>query len=194
MEDQRIRPGSDYNNHPAPPEWFIQRDIWIIKVRYTYIYLSNLRAKKVWNTIILLKRGPSVRKGPKKTEFLLHKIWVKWIGNTRLLLLSTMSLSLTRIGNLLIHNKLFGGQGERGRWVKGKKVEQWSSNQRVLSVGPLIFQSEFKLFSWHRNRPGSKWFAFWGMRVPGKFSSMWFLETSPQGKNTATKLLTNTAI
>lgn len=30
---------------------------------------------------------------------------------------------------------------------KGKKVEQWSSNQRVLSVGPLIFESEFKLFS-----------------------------------------------
>jgi len=32
------------------------------------------------------------------------------------------------------------------------------------------------------------------MRIPGKFSSMWFSAISPQGKNTATKPLTNTAI
>lgn len=32
------------------------------------------------------------------------------------------------------------------------------------------------------------------MRIPGKFSSTWFFDTNPQGKNTATKLLINTAI
>lgn len=93
----------------------------------------------------------------------------------------------------------FFGSGERDRgrngvwWVKGRKGEPWSSNQRALSVGPLIFECELKLSSGHRKRPGSKWFALWGMRIPGKFSSMWFLEISPQDKNTATKFITNTA-
>lgn len=54
---------------------------------------------------------------------MLHKIWVKvsWEQKAASSALSTTSLSLTRFGNLLIHDKLFWGQ--RGEGAMGQRQE-----------------------------------------------------------------------
>lgn len=57
--------------------------------------------------------------------------------------LSTMSLSLTRIGSLLIHDKLLGGAGRRGNGGKGSG----GAKARRLSNGPQTKESSMKALS-----------------------------------------------
>lgn len=90
-------------------------------VRYTYIYLSNLRAKNLEYNKFSQKRSICQR-GTKKTECVLHKRGkVSWEQRTVSSALSLMPLSLIRTGNLLTQDKLLFWQ--RGEGVVGQRQE-----------------------------------------------------------------------
>lgn len=111
-----------------------------------------------------------------------------------------MIIIFNKDGNMMIYNPpsypTFLCQRERemrkrGVWVNIRKGEQWSSNQRALSVHPSVLEAKLKPWwteAWEKSGLRSE---VWGPLVQ---SAAWGLGTSPQGKNTASKRVTLTLL
>lgn len=144
-----------------------------------YIHLSNLRVKDLG--YIIPKRPTNKRP---------RDVWME-LATDDLFFKIRMA---TWWSTTLLPTPPFCGEREMMKWgVTGYRQggEQWSSNQRAPSVHPSGLEAKLKLWE---QRPGRRVVCLLRYEDPWTNQQHEVSETSPQGKNTATKLVTNTAI